>query len=303
VFKPSAELARLHILNAVECLLQYEPAQGKAALDRLFKDISSDYFPNSKYDARKFLANGALRRARSSLVRNLLLVLLKTMLAEATEFKLRRAVELAIGCMLEMHPASCASTIKNDLSRLFRALDTDERLIRGTRLLALDPIFPANLEDDQVVRMQQFSERLPKEHLIWLDTIESVPFLRAAATSRASRMTADDVREVAFFMLPNVVRNRVLDAYARARNFEVANEWGRVIVAAADEFTEAEVAEIMRAAEANHQVSGSFQFSKVVHALRTKNEHLPKNFEDLAGALNKGERKPDESDFNDDIPF
>lgn len=39
-YAPSAELARVHLKNAVTSVLQHPPAQGKYALDRLMRDVT-----------------------------------------------------------------------------------------------------------------------------------------------------------------------------------------------------------------------------------------------------------------------
>jgi hypothetical protein len=53
IYQPSPELARSHLRNAIEHLLQRPPVQGKAALNRLISDIESDYFPANNEDAVK----------------------------------------------------------------------------------------------------------------------------------------------------------------------------------------------------------------------------------------------------------
>lgn len=67
-YDPSAELARAHIRNVVIHLLQQAPVQGKAALDRIVTDITSDYFPVNSKQAVEFFKNGPLVRARQPLV-------------------------------------------------------------------------------------------------------------------------------------------------------------------------------------------------------------------------------------------
>lgn len=65
VFSLTAELARFHIRNAVEHLLQHEPAQGKATFDSIIQTIESSSFPIEKARAltriirerRDFLSN------------------------------------------------------------------------------------------------------------------------------------------------------------------------------------------------------------------------------------------------------
>ena len=87
IFNPSAELARVHIRSAVEHLLQYPPAQGKYALDILIKEVDSDYFPTKTPNAVTSLKNSPLVKARDSLVRNFIIVLLKKLLSGTKDYK------------------------------------------------------------------------------------------------------------------------------------------------------------------------------------------------------------------------
>lgn len=82
IYEPSAELARTHIRNAVIYLLQRPPVQGKAAMERLLNEIGSSYFPIDVKQAIAALQTGPLARPRESLVRNLIIVLLKGTLLE-----------------------------------------------------------------------------------------------------------------------------------------------------------------------------------------------------------------------------
>ena len=44
-FEATAELARYHLRSAVTHLLERPPVQGRAARERIFQDIESEYFP------------------------------------------------------------------------------------------------------------------------------------------------------------------------------------------------------------------------------------------------------------------
>jgi hypothetical protein len=57
-FTPSGELARLHIYSAVTHLLQHPPVQGKYALERLLREVASDYFPDDVKKATASLSSG-----------------------------------------------------------------------------------------------------------------------------------------------------------------------------------------------------------------------------------------------------
>jgi hypothetical protein len=82
VYLPSAELARQHIHAAVIHLLRHPPAQGRYALERLVKDVESDYFPIDEKQARAWLQSGPLAKPRDSLIRNYVVVLLKKLIIE-----------------------------------------------------------------------------------------------------------------------------------------------------------------------------------------------------------------------------
>ena len=69
-YQPTAELARYHLRNAVDHMLAVPPVQGKAALDRLQADLDLASFPTDVDDTLIFLRAGPLGRARDSLVRN-----------------------------------------------------------------------------------------------------------------------------------------------------------------------------------------------------------------------------------------
>jgi hypothetical protein len=130
-YTPSAELARVHIHSAVMHLLQHPPVQGKYALERLLKEIDSEYFPSTMADARMFFASGPLRRPRESLVRSLTVVLCKTLLNSKPEWKRRRRTEAAIQAIQHLHPEYYGKSLGEKLSPIVRTIE-DKDLIDAT---------------------------------------------------------------------------------------------------------------------------------------------------------------------------
>jgi hypothetical protein len=53
-FEATAELARYHLRSAVTNLLERPPVQGRAARERIFQDIKSEYFPTDSELAIKY---------------------------------------------------------------------------------------------------------------------------------------------------------------------------------------------------------------------------------------------------------
>src|SRR5262249_3151543 len=91
-FLASAELARAHIRAAVTHLLEHPPAQGKFALERLQREVASEYFPISAKEARESLSLGPLKHPRESLVSNFIIILFKWSLSEVSNWKMRARV-------------------------------------------------------------------------------------------------------------------------------------------------------------------------------------------------------------------
>jgi hypothetical protein len=306
VFTPSAELARTHIRSAVECLLQHEPAQGKAALNVLMRDIFSEYFPVKHADALAFLQRGPLKRARPSLVRNLLLVLVKSTLNTETKGPQIRRNRQAISCMLKMHMTICAETLQGELSRLFRNLTTDDQIERGVTVLTIDPLVAEALEQDQILKLQGFASKMPNGHLDLLPVMLQIPSLEQSAKRRIASLSAKEIREAWPLFLPDPVRARVISGYSKAHSFDIANDWARVVSRVADEFTAQETQALLTALAGNQQVKGSFGIAGVLDAF-AQAEVIPADELQKHRLAILGLPETDPADpapgFSDDIPF
>lgn len=306
IFAPSAELARLHIRNAVECLLEHAPAQGKAALASLFAQLESKYFPAKREDAYKLLDGTALRRARTSLVRNFLVALLKKSLEPNCTHNLLRACGTAISYTIEKYPQQAADVMKRELGKLFVTLGSDDELMAGVRLLSQHRLIAASLVEDQVTRMHGFVRSMPGELLFNLsDALEiAIPRIQEAARFRASRATPKEVKESGLGVwLDPILSERVVSAYISAESFDAANTWGKVIIEYADDFSAAEIERLMLGALENVEIRDSFQYPKVVEALRRENRKLPANFEALVESVRAKKEPPPAEEIDDDIPF
>ncbi|MEI8372323.1 MAG: hypothetical protein WCJ35_05730 [Planctomycetota bacterium] len=129
-YDPPPELARLHIRHAVEILLQREPVQGKNALDRIWAEIKSNYFPRTVDEARQYLESGPLKRARESLVRNVVIGLTKSLLHEERPDLEGERQFAALGATIQMHQAVAESILQRDLPGLLVSV-TDNHWHRG----------------------------------------------------------------------------------------------------------------------------------------------------------------------------
>lgn len=81
-FEATAELARYHLRSAVTHLLQRPPVQGRAAYKTILQDIRSEYFSVDVDSAVKHFQQSPLLRARSTLVKDIIIDLTMGLLTE-----------------------------------------------------------------------------------------------------------------------------------------------------------------------------------------------------------------------------
>lgn len=137
IYRPSAELARSHLRNAIVHVLQHPPVQGKAALERLLGDIRSEYFPKRTADAVKYFRAGPLSRPRDALVRDLVIVLMKDLLPKEAPFVLRPQDTAALSAVRQMHQAVTESAMQARLSDIMRQIPDTELYIAIEFLLSI----------------------------------------------------------------------------------------------------------------------------------------------------------------------
>jgi hypothetical protein len=287
-YAPSAELARLHLHSAITHLLQHPPVQGKFAIDRILGQIDSVYFPSTSGKAKVVLASGPLRRPRESLVRNLLKVLLKTILTAGVDYRRRERIFAATQAIQELHPDFSRRTFNDSLSSLFGAVgDSDLQL----EIDYLEKVIDSWQYLDASVRerLNIYVRDLPGDDVETLAFLLNYQPLRLAAKTRVGKITVDELERSVFFGLPKDLADCIIERYLGSVSFDRANVWAKHIIFYAGDLTDLHVRRILTEAAANDQITGSFQLESLVHKLRDEKKIADAEFEDLlsSGGLGK----------------
>lgn len=186
IYSPSSELARYHLRNAVNYMLQYPPIQGKTLRDRLLKRIESPLFATNLQEAVASFKSDRLDRARKSVIRNLAITLIKGLLTNnqpdgqfertsralcALRLVRREIVEEA----MVTHVSNAITQLEDEhLSRVFRFLnavdDTYEYLREDVRIRLsnyLKPVeqFEQFLEEDDFLYTYGKTQNYIKERI------------------------------------------------------------------------------------------------------------------------------------------
>ena len=125
-FEATAELARYHLRSAVTHLLERPPVQGRAARERIFQDIKSEYFPVEPELAIKYFQKSPLARARFVLVKDVVIGLTKNLLIEECPEDERSRQFAALNAVSNMYPQETREILNSQLSDIILNRVTDE---------------------------------------------------------------------------------------------------------------------------------------------------------------------------------
>jgi hypothetical protein len=279
-YSPSAELARLHIHSAVTHLLQHPPAQGKFALDRLRAEIESDYFPANVEGAKVVFSSGPLRRPRESLVRNLVVILVKAILKEKPEYKRRARLTAALDAIELLHPESYVKILKEVTSKIFRSID-DENIHSQINFLNATPRVWQYLDADVQQRVKNYVSDLPSAEIEELPNLLRLDFFKLEARRRLKKITQKEINDAMFFDLHEELGDAIIEKYLRSSSFDEANEWARQLSFYATDFSKDQVCNIIAGIPKNNRIIGSYQMNSLLNTLRSKNKFSNGEFDEL----------------------
>lgn len=279
-YAPSAELARLHLHSTVTHLLQHPPAQGKYALDRLLKDVDSEYFPTGAKEARVAFAAGPLKRPRESLVRNFVIVLVKAILFDKPDYKRRLRLVAAITATSQLHPLIFSKTLRDRLSVLFRSVSDPMLWVIIYFLRDVKDCWQY-LEADVVQRIRNYIKELPSNDFEDLEFLLDWPQVQAQARQRLKVATRDEIHGALLLGMHKEIADRFINIYLASPSFDEANACAKQLMSATDNFSADHVRRILTEAGKKAQVRGSFQLEALIKNLRNTNKLPADEFERL----------------------
>ncbi len=298
-FSPSAELARMHIRSAVMHLLQHQPVQGKAALERLINEVNSEYFPKTAPKAAKALTSGPLKRPRESLIRNFLVVLLKEALTTDVDWKREHRIFAAVGAVKLMHSSSFESVLAEILPQIFRNIP-ESLLNKGVSFLVEFGDYWHVLTPDLQLKLEAYVEALPHDvfHLV-NDIIEYGP-LKRQAEHRIKIASDEDIRHF-YFMFDKLslpVADRCIELYLRSWSADEANKIASSIKSNCEHFSADQIRKLLVGIKDKDELLRSLSLSSTINAL-----HQTKIVEDSEFRRILDENGLSKFMYDDDIPF
>lgn len=266
-YSPSAELARTHIRNAVDHLLKHPPIQGKQALDRILSDIDSRYFPTKRVEVKSVMASGMFSNPRESLIRNLIVVLLKSVLLEQPDSgsNIRRLA--ALFAISDLHRSAFERVISANLQRIASRV-SDNGMHRVASLLIEFNYFWDYFDQDMKSKLENYTRLLPYPELSLILDLYDIPQLSEYARIRIRTADSARLRDALLFSEPN---SEVLDNYienlASIRGYTVGIEWCKEISQHSSKLSLEQVKQIIIAAARNNSIKRCFEFPNLLRSI------------------------------------
>lgn len=190
-YRPTAELARMHLLNAAVHLLIRPPVQGKGALDYVWKSIRSEVFPTTTAAARESLQHGPMGRAKESLVKDVVKGLSTDLLKQERPPNERSRQLAALAAIAEMYVECARVALDEKLNKVVDAAeDVWPRLLD---ILVWVEIAWLALREDQRKSVERYvAQRTPDAHgtVAIVEKAYRVLALRSAAIVKVREMSA-----------------------------------------------------------------------------------------------------------------
>ncbi|GAB2509398.1 hypothetical protein [Lysobacter humi (ex Lee et al. 2017)] len=228
----TAELARLHLRNAVEHVMQRVPVQGKAALGDIRSAVESPYFPKSADDAVTALEATPLKRAKLPVIKEFFLGCLSSLVMEGLNSEdFDRRVAASEACR-RLHPEVVNELIKERVSGLFDK-SPDKGLPYLVVLIARLPDYALRISAATRVRMKEYTKNVGTSQLGILAFAVDVPFLESEAQDRLAAVSVGELKTAAQQTgraASNPFVRRAIELYEQSSSWENANSLASVIV-------------------------------------------------------------------------
>jgi hypothetical protein len=279
VFEPTAELARVHIVNSINYVLSQPAAQGKAALDRVLEDLNSRFFPTKTSDVEVFLRGGPLANPRSALIRNFINILLKNILKKTDNDKeISSRSKKAFFSLRKIHPHYWNDIVPTALNSILSSIRDDPSLCKVGIFLGVNEgtsLWP-HVSESEKLKLLTFIKSYPSNQFDDVEYFflkEKSP-LREAANFRIKNATEDEILDSYWLDIPDIVIERLIHLYGTKNNFAQANDFAKRIKEHLLNSKEASkhFNLLIEAARKNSQVRDSNQFTLLIKLFIEKKE-------------------------------
>lgn len=283
LFQPVPELVRTHLVYSVKHLLKHQPIQGKSALDRIKKDITSNTFPREFDNVYKFLKIKYLKYAKNSLVRNLIIVLLKEFLREHDSefFGKKDNIKNSLLAIKNIHTGIYNETMEKKINSILENIDED-KIINSVQLVGLDNQIWNYLEKPNKIKVTTFIKHgniFISENNFEISNIMNIEEIKDIILDKFSDLdTKNKIKFINLFPHTEFTKKAIKlyreesTCFRRAENLEE-----KLILPMIEYFSCKDISNILEAVKENGQINHADGTPQIIEILFDKTKkYLPK---------------------------
>ena len=287
-YRPTAELARVHLKNALIHVLQQQPIQGKAALNELKALVSSQYFPTDHEKAIIQLRNSAFKRPNEALIKGFVDLLIFGFFEDGNPLKSSDQVISAINALIVLNRDIVESRLKKQINKIINNIP-DKKFFSVVFISFFVKDLWALLEESSRNKIHDYILKGPDKNVIAiLELAASHEELLSTVKKRANQLSLENLSEaINSYHLKQVAIPIAIDWFTKVRSWIEANEVAdKLVLPLLPYFTEANVEEILNSIPLNQpDLLGSHGFNSFLIKVRelgivtvdNLNEMLAKN--------------------------
>lgn len=282
IYQPTQTLTLYYIEIAVKYLLQHEPMQGKAALERLQKKVKSINFPNTKELIIEHFKLSPLSRARESLIRSFIICLLKTLIKDQHNSNSENRHALAFNAVWEMYPSITETILKAKLNTLMLSLTDEEFEVAIKRLRLINDYGKFIKKDVRELRRNCLNRMYSKD--------PTSVILIGLKDERLRHIIVENLKKVGVQQLLSLVKTephpefvpRAVELYVQSNSWKSANKLGTELIIPLAKYLTAEYIEtIIKGISENKEVESSFKAKNVLMCIQSTNIISEEEFNNL----------------------
>lgn len=280
-FRPSAELARLHLRNAIAHVLSQPPVQGKAALADLETLITSAYFPTDFSKAHTQLASSALNRATASLIKAFVDQLIFGYLDPKHKYYELPKIITVLSVVVETHRSEAEPRITEQLRKVIRIASDDDLPLAVTLVANVFWNYLDVSGQEKIMQLIINADFIDIEDII--PNLSTIPDLDETIRDRLKKVTGFALARVLDEIpLQSIAVDAAVDKYISAPSYEKAR-FGRrkLIYPIIDILQDHHIRQIIEGASNNSQVSDETYFERLVQKLADRNMIPASDFEEM----------------------
>jgi len=262
--RPNAELARLHLRNAVEHVLSQPPIQGRAAIAELLTTVASDYFPTDYHQASIALRQTPLANPSEALIRGLVDSLIFGFAQPESPVAGKIQVGAVLSVLLNSHRATAEPRISQQLSTLIRQVE-DQGLPGVARLVATTPEMAGLTDDAARVRLNEFLRSGAEAEVMPALAVGRHPAFATVANQRIHSLETERLAvAIQEHDLGELAKERALQLLSETRSWHTSNDViEKLIIPLFDNLTPTDVKRIIRMpADTNADLPGSTMYGR-----------------------------------------